>query len=617
MSFKEYVQLSEGINDPAIFKVVFLAGGPGSGKSFIVGRTALASLGFVTVNSDIAFEHLMKKLGLNFKMPESEKEQRDMAREAAKATTDKKLDLALSGRLGLVIDGTGRDFDKIQKMKVKLGEKGYESAMIFVNTDLETALARNAKRARSVPEDIAKTLWKEVQNNIGKFQQSFGANFFLIDNSEGSNYDSQVQTVYKKVSTWSKTAANNKMAKQWISGEKEKRGLKESKELIEYRIKDSHKEECDQLRMDGYEYAKSGGECHPAYSQLYSQTVNKYANVPLQNRVHFSNAWVNGFKDYVNSKKDEDDSSEMNESMGIWSYNEASGLWKHEREVSNETADKWMKIYKSDEPKKSFVVSSKKPKGKPKVEVSEAKKMEDDDPCWDDYEMVGFKKKNGKKVPNCVPKNESLDEALTPKHIEALKSEWSKIDKIDPASEHWKATHKKLDGMDDKSLEKIASGGIKFLSMTAATKLRKRKSMKEEVSPEDKGEYDFEGAMTITQLKTICRNAEELMNMLKADENLPEWVQAKIVKAEDYMSSVRDYLVSRKELDESEDSIELDEGTLLLKKKDLAKYFSEAVRSYIENNADDREFLDGLSKLLRKSLQVSPQRDTGSTYKIS
>ena len=32
-------------------------------------------------------------------------------------------------------------------------------------------------------------------------------------------------------------------------------------------------------------------------------------------------------------------------------------------------------------------------------------KEEDDDPCWDGYEMVGMKKKNGKKVPNCVPKN--------------------------------------------------------------------------------------------------------------------------------------------------------------------------------------------------------------------
>lgn len=38
--------------------------------------------------------------------------------------------------------------------------------------------------------------------------------------------------------------------------------------------------------------------------------------------------------------------------------------------------------------------------------VSEGK----DDPCWDGYEMVGMKKKGKKEVPNCVPKNESLEE---------------------------------------------------------------------------------------------------------------------------------------------------------------------------------------------------------------
>ena len=55
--------LYEGINDPSIFKAVFLAGGPGSGKSFIVGRTALTALGFRIINSDDAFENAMKKAG--------------------------------------------------------------------------------------------------------------------------------------------------------------------------------------------------------------------------------------------------------------------------------------------------------------------------------------------------------------------------------------------------------------------------------------------------------------------------------------------------------------------------------------------------------------------------
>lgn len=66
----------------------------------------------------------------------------------------------------------------------------------------------------------------------------------------------------------------------------------------------------------------------------------------------------------------------------------------------------------------------------------------------------------------------------------------------------------------------------------------------------DKGEYDYEGAMARTQLQTICRNAKELIDMLKDDENMPEWVQSKITKAEDYLDSVTNYLKSRKDLDD-------------------------------------------------------------------
>ena len=58
--FKSFI--AEGVNDPAIFKAVFLAGGPGSGKSFVVGKTALKALGFRLINSDEAFENeLMSK----------------------------------------------------------------------------------------------------------------------------------------------------------------------------------------------------------------------------------------------------------------------------------------------------------------------------------------------------------------------------------------------------------------------------------------------------------------------------------------------------------------------------------------------------------------------------
>lgn len=75
--------------------------------------------------------------------------------------------------------------------------------------------------------------------------------------------------------------------------------------------------------------------------------------------------------------------------------------------------------------------------------------------------------------------------------------------------------------------------------------VKKAKALvKEAVDP---NEYDREGDMAKTQLQTICRNAEDLIEMMDDDTNLPEWVQSKIVKAEDYITTVRDYLQSEKE----------------------------------------------------------------------
>ena len=80
---KTFQQLLEGIYDPNIFKAVFLAGGPGSGKSFVVGRT-LAGLGMKIINSDEPFERYLKMAGLSMKMPDSETAARDIERKRAK-----------------------------------------------------------------------------------------------------------------------------------------------------------------------------------------------------------------------------------------------------------------------------------------------------------------------------------------------------------------------------------------------------------------------------------------------------------------------------------------------------------------------------------------------------
>ena len=206
ISFSQFI--NEGVNDPSIFKAVFLAGGPGSGKSFIVGRTALTALGFKIVNSDVAFERALENANIEATPENIYSPQGQQLRMAAKAITKKMLKNYIDGRLGLVIDGTGKDYVKIEKQANRLRELGYEVAMIFVNTDLDTALERNRKRDRSLPNEEVKNMWKDVQKNLGKFQNFFRQKMFIVDNSSGSNYEGAVQSTYKRIMSWSKQNQN-------------------------------------------------------------------------------------------------------------------------------------------------------------------------------------------------------------------------------------------------------------------------------------------------------------------------------------------------------------------------------------------------------------------------
>lgn len=188
----------EGVNDPSIFKAVFLAGGPGSGKSFVVGKTALQALGFRLINSDDAFEKGLKKAGLTASPEDIASAQGQAVRARAKAITGKKMNFALQGRMGIVIDGTGKDYAKIKKQVDMLREIGYAVHMIFVNTDLETALERNRLRPRSLEDGLVTKMWKDVQKNIGKFQGLFRNRLLIVDNSKGSDIDSQTIGAFKR-----------------------------------------------------------------------------------------------------------------------------------------------------------------------------------------------------------------------------------------------------------------------------------------------------------------------------------------------------------------------------------------------------------------------------------
>ena len=220
---KTFNELQEGVYDPNILKAFFLAGGPGSGKSYVVKRTT-GGLGMKILNSDDHFERLLKDAGLDAKMPPEEKQPRDVARDRAKEITKRQRDNYVDGRLGLIIDGTGKDFDKIAYQARELEGLGYDTHMIFVNTSLDVALQRNKERDRSIPEPDAVTMWNAVQRNIGKFSNFFKGNFIIIDNNDKD--EDVIQQVFKRVRALATRKVKNQRGLQWIRGELEKKKRK-------------------------------------------------------------------------------------------------------------------------------------------------------------------------------------------------------------------------------------------------------------------------------------------------------------------------------------------------------------------------------------------------------
>jgi hypothetical protein len=173
----------------------------------------------------------MKKQGLDYEDPDviySDKGQE--TRNRAKEMTQTRENMYLAGRLGLIIDGTGREVTKIARAKEKLVNMGYSCMMIFVNTSLEIAQQRNLDRpGRTIrPEEVEK-MWRAVQENMMKYQQLFGADKFqVVDNNGGLEDPDRAENfekVAKNIDAFVNRPPRSKYAKTWIEDQKKKKNI--------------------------------------------------------------------------------------------------------------------------------------------------------------------------------------------------------------------------------------------------------------------------------------------------------------------------------------------------------------------------------------------------------
>lgn len=185
MNFRQWLLTNEGVEDePYSFKAVFMAGGPGSGKSHIA-QQMFGPLKFMFADSDKIQITLSKNQGRPLAASADDPRYAEFLRtmQRAQELSAKRASYWYDRGLPVVIDTTGRDLGLVHQLNKHLQEKGYDTGMVFVYCDLQTAIQRNASRERQAEPQYLEAAWRQAQENREAYKHLFGSRFVVIDNS--------------------------------------------------------------------------------------------------------------------------------------------------------------------------------------------------------------------------------------------------------------------------------------------------------------------------------------------------------------------------------------------------------------------------------------------------
>ena len=369
----ETMILKEGINDPGILKAVFLAGGPGSGKTWVAKglfgipeRVNVSQTGMKMVNTDKELKFLLKKYGFGtdldalpdevFKNLTGDGPDASGLRSYAKELTGVRKKLYQNGRLGMIIDGTGDDYAKISREKKELEEKGYDCYMVFVNTTLDVALERNRNRDRVLPEKIVVDSHREVIKNIGGFQGLFGGNNFIIIDNNKDLSPKQAQKrfnmlVKKGISKFIKRPIKNPRGKSWVRKQKmlETYTLKDGTTLLleridfqqiakkimnKYRV-NSKLEFSPRATKGDYDFDRDIIKLRPFYKSVQDFMITLLHEIyhamdsKKYGRKKFVRMYTQAGQEQEDKGKDFHDNNPFEIAAERWARREWRGKWKH------------------------------------------------------------------------------------------------------------------------------------------------------------------------------------------------------------------------------------------------------------------------------------------------
>jgi dephospho-CoA kinase len=187
--------LLEGRHDPYNYKVVFMAGSPGSGKTTV--RQKIFGSDMKVVDPDKVASLLQRR--------ETQEQQNDFAAHPQAPQAEKFRQSWLRQGLGMIIDGTGRNFEDYKLKRQQFLEYNYQPAMILVHVPLDQAIAnvqkRQAQTGRQLDMDYLQHAWQQVEDNRDLYKSLFGPTYWEVENA-GSMAAANINQVARQARRW-------------------------------------------------------------------------------------------------------------------------------------------------------------------------------------------------------------------------------------------------------------------------------------------------------------------------------------------------------------------------------------------------------------------------------
>lgn len=216
MRFNDYIKhteiIDESINDIGIFKALFMCGTPGAGKSYVLSKISSGKISPRIVNTDKFVEFFGNGGGVDWKK----------YGEKVETLNKNQLILYINSLLPLWIDGTSSNPRSLFRRVGVLKSLGYDTGLVWIDTNIDTAIKRAKERKRVVPEEYIRKVYDEIAPLKNYYKNEFKY-FKEIKNNDGELTDSAINKAFKSVYDFFTSPIQNALGIDTLNKMKEKK----------------------------------------------------------------------------------------------------------------------------------------------------------------------------------------------------------------------------------------------------------------------------------------------------------------------------------------------------------------------------------------------------------